>query len=438
MLKSGEERQWVTEDFPALVKILVLNSLGFFFLGFIIPYVSSQELDASGTQLGILFAVHPVGFIVSSGVATFLADRVSKKKMLIVGSIIRGLAYFILYFAIIAKSLPFVIVGWFSLGFVGVFWVPYNSLVSQKSDKNHRSFAFGNKSRATGIGSLVGGLIGMTSFMILTQVIPTNSPLIYIAFPIFGIGNFLSGFLYWSKIDEDVLFVPTEDHSREKTHPLQPLEEKSEKRSNSGSRSFIFAFALLLGTFFLANINGSISKPFIQIYMLENIENDPFWAALAWAPSGLVSFLIAARMGKVIDRIDLRVGIAIISGLGALVTWILINLNTLWEFALLLLLDTAIVNAADLTIQNIFSRISIKNRGKVFGIQNAFGQVGSIIGPIIGGVVWDLYGQKFPFIISIFVELALIPVFIAAITVLRPHFAEKLEDRKQLKKGENS
>jgi len=58
---------------------------------------------------------------------------------------------------------------------------------------------------------------------------------------------------------------------------------------------------------------------------------------------------------------------------------------------------------------------------------------GAIIGPLLGGVVWDLFGAKWPFIISIFVELGLIPLYIIAMFYLLPHLNESLEVKSNAK-----
>lgn len=80
--------------------------------------------------------------------------------------------------------------------------------------------------------------------------------------------------------------------------------------------------------------------------------------------------------------------------------------------------------AASLIFQNLVSRITIEHRGKIIGIGEFFTFFGSEIGPILGGFVWDFMGPKFPFIISIFVELSLIPLYLVVVYLLIPHLAE--------------
>jgi MFS family permease len=72
------------------------------------------------------------------------------------------------------------------------------------------------------------------------------------------------------------------------------------------------------------------------------------------------------------------------------------------------------------------SRISIKHRGKIFGLNMWIDRLGRVIGPLIGGVLWDTLDYNLPFIISIYIGLCLIPVFVFAIQKLSPYLEEQV------------
>ena len=59
-----------------MIQIVILNSLGFFFLEFIIQYFASQQLYATGTQMGLIFSVHVIGQLISSFFTGIIADRI--------------------------------------------------------------------------------------------------------------------------------------------------------------------------------------------------------------------------------------------------------------------------------------------------------------------------------------------------------------------------
>ncbi|MHA1391637.1 MAG: MFS transporter, partial [Promethearchaeota archaeon] len=75
--------------------------------------------------------------------------------------------------------------------------------------------------------------------------------------------------------------------------------------------------------------------------------------------------------------------------------------------------------------------ISIKHRGKMFGLNIWIDQLGRVIGPLIGGILWDSLSYSAPFIVSIFIGLGLIPIFIIAIRKLSFHLVEQVERDKR-------
>jgi MFS family permease len=92
----------------------------------------------------------------------------------------------------------------------------------------------------------------------------------------------------------------------------------------------------------------------------------------------------------------------------------------------MLLADIMFAIGGGLVFQNFLSRISKEHRGKIFGMLSWTSRIGATIGPILGGYVSDI-NDKLPFIISIFVEVALIIPFLISIKLLQPHLVEKVE-----------
>jgi DHA1 family multidrug resistance protein-like MFS transporter len=181
----------------------------------------------------------------------------------------------------------------------------------------------------------------------------------------------------------------------------------------------------------LSNINGSIAKPFLNLYVIETIESDIQLVTWAYLPAGIAATLLAPKLGRVVDKLKPAIGISITSMLGALVTWLLINSGNIWIFSILLLFDLTLMIAAGLIFQNLLSRISLENRGKILGSGDFFQFLGSFIGPLLGGIVWELLNNPdYPFIISIFVELSLIPLYLVVVYYLIPHLAERYEPKK--------
>ena len=403
-----------------MIRIVALNSLGFFFLDFIIPYIASQKLNATGVQIGLIFSVKLMGTMISSLFVGFLTDKVkSRRKIILLGSFGRGTAYFILYSGIILNSLVGIGIGTFSIGFfAGFFWIPFNTLIAEKSNKNHRAHAYGKRDSAIGIGMLIGSILGFIIFGM--SIGSTDNPfIIYSAIPLFGIANLSAGILFLRKVDENIKFSNdinvkhvNETNSIENTNRLMFL-------------GLIFLSIVLL----LANINGFLGRPFLNVYILEVVVSDPIIATFAYLPSGVVSMIIAPKLGKIADKIKPSIGILIFNTFGAILTWFLINTDNVLIFSIILVFDMAIINTANLIFQNLVSRITSKHRGKIFGFFQFFGNIGAIIGPILGGIVLDSLGLKAPFLISIAVELCLIPFYMILVRIIKPHLREKYDEK---------
>jgi DHA1 family multidrug resistance protein-like MFS transporter len=403
-----------TSDFRVMINNLILNSLGFFFLDFILYYFTSEILNASGLEVGFIFTLHIIGNLISSTFTGFITDIAkSKKRLVLLGSIGRGIAYFILYIALFFTDLIGIYIGYFFLGFfVGFFWVPFNTLIAQKSRKDVRSQAFGKKEAALGKGLMIGAILGFVIFN--TAIGFTQNPLvIYLAIPIYGIVNFYAGIRFNRIVDENLIIsAPTNENNSDNNLKTEI------------PKIMILGFILISIVLFLASLNASLSRPFLNKYLLEVVTNNPLFASLAYIPAGTISMLLAPKLGKMLDRIKPELGISLASVLGALVTWFLINTQDLITFSILLTLDIAIAQSSGLVVQNILSRMTLKHRGKIFSAFQFFMSIGNILGPILGGLAWDFIGIRAPFFISIIVELCLIPFYILAVLIIKPYLKE--------------
>lgn len=402
-----------------MIKIAILNSLGFFFMGFLIPVISRQNMNATGLEIGLIVSAMVIGYTLSSSFIGFITDRTKSKHFLIfIGSIGRGISYLIFYISIIINALIGMWIGMFILGFwAGFFWIPFDTLVAEKSNKNHRSQAFGKRDSANAIGQVIGAFVGF-SILLIVRLFTDNPYYLYSAILIFGIANFIAGILFLKYVDESIKFYDDDVTSNENS------DNDFESSIFKFPKPMIFGLIVLFCVVLMASINGNLAKPFLNIYIIENLSDNLYIVILIYLPSGLLATFFAPKLGEIVDKLEPRIAIVILSLSGAIITWFLINTKDIFLFAILLLIDITIAISAGLLFRNLLSRITIEHRGKILGICSFFVNIGSIIGPILGGIVWDVSGPKAPFIVSIFVELCLIPLYFIVVHLLLPHVAE--------------
>ena len=413
---------YYTNDFKFMVNIVIFNSMGFFFFNFLIPIVARVNMNSSATEIGIVVSLITVGLIISSSFVGFLVDRTqSKRNLIMIGSFGRATAYFIIYFAIVVNSLFILGTGTLVLGFfAGFFWIPLDTLIAQKSSKDHRSHAYGKRDSANAMGQIIGGLAGFGIFFALSAV-NANPLFLYSAFFLFGIMNLIAGVLFYTKVDESIKFYSDSNQSNDLS------QESPEKTSSTLTNMMIIGMFVLSCVILLSNVNHSLARPFLNVYIIENITDEMGFVILAYIPTALFATFLSPRLGKIADKIPPAVGIPVLASSGAFMTLLLISTTNLWVFTGLLLLDMTLGMSAGLIFTNLMSRINIKHRGKIMSLASFFTNLGSSIGPILGGFAYDFLGSTSPFIISIFVELMLIPLYLIVVKILLPYAEEKYD-----------
>ncbi len=440
--KKLADEKYFTPDFEIMLRVVFWNSLGFFFFMYIIPQVTYSIIGAGEIALGYVYSAQILGALLSSPLAGWLTDKLRNKKILVmVGSFGRGISYIVLYFATIFRDIYTFIAGAFILGFtVALFWPPFDALVSQKSYKTKRSYAFGRRFGLMGFGNLVGSIISITIFALVSEFAPGILMLQYSPLIIFFAANIYAGVRFYRKVDEsstidDIMkngFV-----SNPEIIALKNVVPTDDKEISTGklSKALITAFIVFGITVLFSAVNQTIADPFTQIYVkvdiipgdiLLSLMDEDVYVMLIYFPGPVLGMLLSPALGRLCDKIRATIGMPIIAVLGAIFTLILINLTSGWSFGVLLLIDMTFALSGNLIFQNFLSRISKKHRGKIFGMLSWTSRIGAIIGPIIGGYAFSR-NHKLPFIISIFAELALIIPFIISIKLLQPHLVEKIE-----------
>ena len=63
-------------------------------------------------------------------------------------------------------------------------------------------------------------------------------------------------------------------------------------------------FILFCIVILLANINGSLAKPFLNVYIIEEIINDELIASFIYIPAGIAAMYLAPKLGQIVDKIQ--------------------------------------------------------------------------------------------------------------------------------------
>ena len=417
----------LASDFQTLINIARWNYIGIPFIDFLLPYFSKGILGASATEVGVIVSFSVVGVIISSAIAGYMTSKVGSKRLMVIASIGRGCAYLTMYFAFLMSSIQLMMIGAFMKGtFVGIFEVAYEVLIAEKSHKSQRSYAYGKVVSSRGTIFFVGGAIGFSLYGILSS--RTDYLFLQMIPMLFFAGAMVwSGFRLKIKIQEkSKVFKP---ESNEDIKQVEALDVQGPKKFqlSTVSPALIIGSIFLFTSLFLSSLNDSLTNPFIQVYLLEVLDSSFTVVLFAYMPGAVVSFILAPRIGKVADRINPYWGIAIVSIVGAALTWWLVNVTEIWMFSLIFLFDRGFAITGALLVKNVMSRLSIKNRGKNLGYSWSISNIGGVLGPTLGGILWDAYNPRMPFILSIFIELILIFFYLIGLNRSKDYMAEPMD-----------
>jgi DHA1 family multidrug resistance protein-like MFS transporter len=428
-----------TPDFISMIRITFWNGLGFIFFMFIKSYVVIYFFGGSGFELGIIMALQPFARLISMPLIAYLTDHTSKKRLVLIGSMGRTISYFIFWLSLVIHNLYLFGVGTFLQGLlVAFFWPPFYSLISQKSSKNNRTQALATgRGKMIGYGFLMGAIISIPIFALVSIFLPDNIPLMYSPLLIFAIINLIAGHRFYTKIDENLTF---ESFLASLNDPNLEFSENGDNSTINGEldnkkpdKIFYSAFFVLIIAILATSIAGTIYSPFISAYLIETLligfpDNIiPIIVMIVYFPAQVLSQLVSPRLGKLFDRISPTTSFIIINVFKALMIWLLIGAFTSIDFAIILILLYIALESNTYFIQSIMSRVSIKHRGKIFGLNIWIDRLGRVIGPIIGGFLWVTMPYNTPFILSIFIGLCLIPIFIFSTRKLNPYMIEQVE-----------
>ncbi len=396
-----------TADFDKMIRVIFFNSFGFFYYIFLLSYVPAKYFNGSGLQIGMVFSSNILGYLISSMIIGFLSDKYRnwKKIFVSIGSFGRGIALILMYMAINLKSLKFFIFAVFFQGFIVMFfWTPLDILISEKSDKEYRTIAFARRANLIGIGSLVGTLLAFCILGLSTLLTHQNAWFFYCPLILFAFCNFYAAIRFYFDVNDEIVDFP---------------DEKEENMKKIDKRVLI-GFILLLVVTLLIAINNTFANPFLQAYLIEYIVQDPMIIMLIYFPAHIFAYIIAPKLGNIINRINIYLAISLICFFGAISTLIIISTTSAIVFSAVLLFDSLFVTVETLIKQNYSSKISPQNRGKIFSAMSFVQYVGAIVSPLVGGLVWERFGHKIPFQVTIIVEILLIVPYLLAIYFLIP------------------
>ncbi len=353
---------------------ILLGSLSFGILEFALP-IYARRLGASALDIGGVISVFAVMITVLRPLVGWGIDRWGRKSFLAASLLFYGLA--MLFFGF-AQSLGMLYAARLVQGIgSSLFWIPAYTVTTELSTRDWGR-SVGSVSMFSSRGGFIGTFIGFfvilkaSSFVVGWQWV----------FILYAAAAFAGAVLVWR-------FVP-----ETRTAALTGGDE-SRSTASALDRKYLLRLMLIV---LLTSASSSMISPLLMIFLQDRFSTDIPTLATAFIPAALVYASLPAALGGLSDRLGRAplmaaglIGAGLVS-LGMPATLNILVLAVLWVLEAVGLSAASPAEAAlvaDLAGQNV--------RGRGYGMYMFATGLGFIIGPLVGGWLYDTAGHALPF-----------------------------------------
>jgi len=365
--------------------IVFIDLLGFGIILPLLPYIA-EIYKATSLQIGLLTAVYSFFQLIASPILGRLSDRYGRKKLLIISQIGSAVGYLVLG---MAGNLPLLFLSRIIDGITGGNISIAQAYIADVTTKENRAKGMGMIGAAFGLGFIFGPAIGgfLSKFSFSTPA--------YFATAISLLSVFATIFFLKETVDEEKAMVS----------PKTKLNLKEFKRVLS-----IYPIGILIVVFFIVNLASSIQQGNFALWTQKTFNYGPAQNGWLFAYIGVLAVIVQLRVLPFLTKKFNEKTILFISLICLFLGLVLIPLiptpNFLYISLFFLPFGFGLSNP---TIQALASEnVPKEEYGGTLGFLQSAGSFGRIIGPIIGGVVFEFFGKDNAFYLAGFIVLVIL------------------------------
>jgi multidrug resistance protein len=388
----------------ALAVVLLTVFLDLLGFGMVIPILPlyARDLHASVPEITRLLAIYSVMQLLFAPIWGRLSDRIGRRPVLLLsifGSCASQLGY------ALSPTLPFLMLSRAIAGICGANIAAAQAYVADVTDERSRAGAMGMVGAALGLGFIFGPALGGQ----LSRIDP-RAP--------FLAGSFLAAVNF--ALAYVLLREPPRHHVSSAALSWEAL-----LRLVRAPRLLALLGIFFIVTFGFANMEGVFS-----LYCQDRFHYGAQRVGWLFA---LVGVVMAGVQGLLVRRLAPRLGEGRMLSIGIAVMGLgLLSLALAQGLGLLLFGIFCIAAGSGLnnpSLSSLLTRAAGEQKGGVLGVSQSLGALGRIVGPVLGGEMYDALGSGAPlFFASICMALALVlaVVLTAAALAHSPHGAQAL------------
>ncbi|MCR1834765.1 MFS transporter [Oceanobacillus caeni] len=351
----------------ALTIVLVNIFIAFLGISLVIPVVPTimNELHISGSIVGNMVAAFAFIQLLASPIAGRWVDKFGRKRMIVIGLIIFSFSE--LLFGI-GKTVSVLFISRMLGGVSAAFIMPaVTAFIADITTLHTRSKAMGYMSAAISTGFIIGPGIGGFLAEIHSRL------------PFFVAAGFA---LVAAVLSVTLLHEP----ERNPEHEENSVGQKAGLKRIFAPMYFISFMIILIFSFGLSSFESLFS-----LFVDHKFGFTPKDIAIAITGGGIIGAFFQVVL---FDRLTRRLGeIRLIRYSLILSTILVLVLTIVHQYISVLLVTITVFIGFDLmrpTVTTYLTRIAGKEQGFVAGMNSMFTSIGNVIGPIIGGLLFDI------------------------------------------------
>jgi MFS family permease len=358
-----------------LALFLVAFPLGI--LAFVLP-IYGRELGASAVEVGAFFSAFSVVPVIVRPILGRALDRWGRRPFLLLG--LAGYAAAMGLF-VFADSIVLLTIARFIQGLGQAFlWLSAYTIVADLAAVHGRGRDFGSIDESVNRGALVGTMAGFGAMFALGEVGLTLTQSWPWIFALYALPALAALGLVWRGVPET---KPAAALTPVRSRPLSPQ------------------LLALMGIVAVTGASNAMVWPLLMIFLQDSLGAGIAALTMAYLPAAILSSILPSRMGRFADRLGRKpLMVAGLAG-GALASALIPHLRSLLLLAGLWAVES-VGYAASVPAERAFVAdiAGEDTRGTSYGLYTFAYFLGSLVGPVAGGWLYDNYGHATPFYLN--------------------------------------
>jgi len=368
---------------------IFMSMIGFGMIFPLLPTLAST-LGATKTEIGVIatsFALTRTLLVRPFGA---FSDKIGRKPMLIYGFV--GYGIFMSSFAFAHSTYMLM----FLRGMQGVcsasVWPAASAFIADSVKPSERGKAMGYLGMSTSVGLMFGPAFGGFLKDFYGMQIP---------FLLCGLITGTIAILIKIMIKETVKDPKPMGKKRELIRTRNPFgwvkADYEEIKSHTMSRTIFSIF--IAG--FIFNFAYALIEPLLPVFVTEKIGASATEVGIAFTAAGIVGSFVRPIAGSLADRMGRKKPIVIGSLYSGIMTLPMAFIRSSTDMIAIMGIRAFGWAMSDPATMALLTDVSDdKKRGKLFGLYQLSSGLGWIMGPVIGGAIYDLKGGEFPFLLT--------------------------------------